>query len=69
MTEIDIYCKVLEKLGYKFIEELCGRYTSNFLVYKKDNVFLGLAPLNVNGMTAAIDTHGQLDTVIINNTA
>jgi len=37
MTEVDIWIKVLDKLGFKFIEEYCSQSKINFLVYRNDD--------------------------------
>lgn len=37
MTEADIWIKVFDKLGFKFIEEYCSQSKINFLVYRNDD--------------------------------
>jgi hypothetical protein len=37
MTECDIWIKVFDKLGFKFIEEYSSQSKINFLVYRNDD--------------------------------
>jgi hypothetical protein len=42
MSEVDIWIKVLEKIGYKFIDEICGPDDTNYLNYLFNGVYYRL---------------------------
>jgi hypothetical protein len=42
MSEVDIWIKVLEKIGYNFIDEICGPDDTNYLNYLFNGVYYRL---------------------------